>query len=282
MTLIIGFALAAVISVLAWKFDALSPGGAVGATLAGGLSFGLGGPAWAAVLIAFFVGSSLLSAFRSDAKATVTARFAKGSRRDLGQVLANGGLSIVLSIAAGIVTHASPWYPTLTIAYFGALSAATADTWATELGVLSRQRPRLITTGQPVPAGASGGVTWLGLAASIAGGAFIGLTAMLALLLTARWSLAFSLQSPLILLPLLCALAGLIGSMADSLLGATVQVQRFCQTCGVATEREVHTCGQPTRPWRGLRWMTNDAVNLLATCAGAGVVLISTSLLPSL
>jgi len=65
-------------------------------------------------------------------------------------------------------------------------------------------------------------------------------------------------------------LAGLGGSLADSLLGATVQALYRCPICGALTEAEVHRpCGQRTDLARGHRWITNDAVNALSTLAGA-------------
>ena len=69
------------------------------------------------------------------------------------------------------------------------------------------------------------------------------------------------------------ALAGLAGSVGDSLLGATLQSKRWCDRCRAWTEREVHSCGTPTAHRRGVRWVTNDTVNLLATVVGALVAL---------
>jgi uncharacterized membrane protein len=65
--------------------------------------------------------------------------------------------------------------------------------------------------------------------------------------------------------------AGLIGMLADSVLGATLRERRFCRVCGVTTEQRVHRCGERTQHASGLAWLTNDTVNFLATCVGAGV-----------
>ena len=64
--------------------------------------------------------------------------------------------------------------PPLAFAFYGALATVNADTWATELGVLARSRPRLMTNGQTVPVGTSGGVTAEGTLAALAGALFIG------------------------------------------------------------------------------------------------------------
>jgi uncharacterized membrane protein len=140
------------------------------------------------------------------------------------------------------------------------MATVTADTWATELGTLSKQPPRLLTTGRIVEVGTSGGVSLLGTAVSLAGGLLIGLAAAL---LTAA--------------PLLApigAMAGLVGSLFDSLLGATVQQIYYCDHCGKETERKVHKCGHPTRPLRGLPWLHNDLVNLLSSVVGGVVAAI--------
>ena len=65
------------------------------------------------------------------------------------------------------------------------------------------------------------------------------------------------------------AVAGIAGATVDSLLGASVQELRYCADCERSCETDPHLCGAPTRLVRGLRGVTNDAVNLLATAAGA-------------
>ena len=67
------------------------------------------------------------------------------------------------------------------------------------------------------------------------------------------------------------AVAGVAGAFADSALGATVQELRWCPSCARACENDPHSCGTATRHLRGLRAITNDTVNLLATVVGATV-----------
>jgi uncharacterized membrane protein len=66
-------------------------------------------------------------------------------------------------------------------------------------------------------------------------------------------------------------LAGIAGATADSLIGATVQELRRCDACGRTCETDPHACGNPTRLVRGVRGLSNDVVNLIATAVGAGV-----------
>ena len=266
--LAVGFVLAALVGLIGWRMKALTPGGAAGAALIGGLVFGFGGLTWAAVLIAFFAASSLLSRFSSARRSQRAADFEKEGPRDFAQTLANGGIAGLMALGVGLTGHESPWYPYFTLAFFGAMAAATADTWATELGMLSSQQPRLITNGQPTQPGVSGGVTPAGLLASLAGGAFMGVVTFgliqaASLLSTGQWFL----QDWFLLLVL--PLAGFIGSLADSFLGATLQRLYYCPQCQTSTEKVIHACGTPTQRIHGISWMNNDAVNFLATCVGA-------------
>jgi uncharacterized membrane protein len=118
--------------------------------------------------------------------------------------------------------------------------------------------PRALFGGGRIAAGMSGGVTAVGLVASVAGALAVGLAGALLVPALPWGALAVAI-----------ATAGVLGGLADSALGATVQVRRWCATCAKETERDTHDCGTRTTHARGLRWMTNDTVNLLATLVGA-------------
>ncbi len=261
--LIVGGLLSALMGGLGYWRQSLTISGVVGAILVGTLIFGLGGWVWGLLLITFFVSSSWLSHYRQADKQAVAEKFAKGSRRDLGQALANGGLGAILA-----VVYARYPEPLLFAAFVGAMSTVNADTWATEVGVLSRVPPRLITTGRPVPPGTSGGVTRLGMWASVAGALLIGAMATALMQVQSLFS-GQGWSSEVISYPFLAIIGGLSGSLLDSLLGATVQGIYFCRQCDKETESPVHRCGQRTQLVRGQRWLNNDLVNFLASLLGA-------------
>jgi len=255
--LLIGFLLAGAMGVAAWHAKSLNSSGVWAAVLTGGLIFGLGGFAWAILLVVFFISSSALSRMFKERKSSLGEKFEKGSKRDWGQVFANGGFGTILVITHAILPGQSwPW-----IAYAGAMATVSTDTWATEIGVLSRAAPRLITTGRVVERGTSGGVTTLGTLATVAGGVLIGL-------------LAGAVSSEISLLTgiAVVGLAGLAGSLLDSALGATVQAIYYCPHDNKETEQHpLHRCGWPTKLSRGWPWLNNDMVNFISSVFGGGV-----------
>lgn len=259
--LLYGLLFSGAIGLLAERRGSLTRSGALGAVITGTSIFGFGGLAWGLTLIYFFVSSTLLSHFKEREKAAVAAdKFSKGARRDIWQALANAGVAMGAAIGYGLGRR-SPGPERLLAAFVGAMATANADTWATEVGTLSSEEPRLITTGQPVAPGTSGGVTLLGTGAALAGAATVGLVAEA--LGAARET---SLRGRL---PLLGLLSGAAGALADSVLGATVQAMYWCPRCQKETERRVHGCGEETQPLRGLPWLENDAVNFASTAGGA-------------
>ncbi|MTI95843.1 MAG: DUF92 domain-containing protein [Firmicutes bacterium] len=253
-----GLALSLVVALAAWCKRSLSLSGLYAATVLGTLIYILGNWLFWAVLISFFLTSSLLSKFKSAAKQTVAADFAKTGRRDWLQVLANGSIGLAM---------AGAWYfsgndPIYAVGYFASFAAVNADTWATELGILSTKEPLSILTLKPVAAGVSGAVSLLGTGAALAGAAFISILAALGLSLTTTVSwLGIAAVS---------AGGGFIGSLLDSVLGASVQAMYRCPVCGKLTEKRHHH-GQPTELARGLNWFENDAVNWVCSLAG-GVI----------
>ena len=248
------FLLSTAVTMLAFWRGSLSESGVLAALVVGTVTYGLGGWQWGVLLGLFFITSSLLSHFKEAEKRQAAEKFDKGHQRDMGQVLANGGLGVLLALFT--VFASSPLWA---FAFMGVMATVTADTWATELGTLSRQPPRLITNGRLVEVGTSGGVSWLGTAVSLLGGLFIGLTAGWMGMGTSVWATAITGAS-----------SGLVGSLFDSLLGATVQQIYYCDSCQKDTERKIHKCGTTTHPLRGWFWLNNDLVNLIASLVGGG------------
>lgn len=256
--LLLGLLFSTAIGLVAYKRRSLSRSGIGGAIATGTATFGLGGWSWGLSLIFFFVSSSLFSHFRAHDKEQAAAdKFSKGSQRDISQVFANGGLAALLALGYGLIRSHSV-RRIFRAGFTGAIATATADTWATELGVLSTATPRLITTGKPVAPGTSGGITLLGTTASALGAISSGLV---------FWLLQ-RCQKTFAILPLLALVSGLAGSLADSFLGATLQAMYYCPTCHKETERPIHSCGTKTTPLRGIPWFNNDVVNFIATLSG--------------
>lgn len=260
---VIGLAGSAAIAGVAYRKRSLSKSGAVAAVLLGTALYAAGSVAWFGTLIVFFVSSTLLSRIRHRKKQEAEQHYEKGGRRDAGQVLANGGLPLIAVLAYAFTAHEGWW-----LLFLGSLAAVNADTWATELGALSRRHPRSLLSGKPVPAGTSGGVTPLGLAASGAGGCVIGLAAFV--LSLAGGSLPDGSELSIVSLLqiiLVSGIAGLLGSLLDSLLGATLQANYRCVVCGRLVERPRH-CNEQAEHIRGFKWMRNDQVNLSAALFG--------------
>lgn len=218
----------------------LTPGGLVAACGVGfGVAWGLGWPGLA-VLAAFFLSGSLLTQLAER----------RAPRRNARQVVANGGVAAVAALLGS-------WS-----AAVGAIAAAAADTWATEIGAFSPLPPRLVTSWRRVTRGTSGGITPLGTLGAVAGAATI---SWLAHTLAPRGTAPGFLTT---------ATAGMLGMFADSVLGATLQGKYECPACDARFERGNTVCHEPVRLTTGWRWLDNDAVNFAATLVGAAVAAI--------
>ncbi len=187
----------------------LTPAGVVASAAIGAAVLVRAGLPGFILLVTFFVTGSVLTQISGGS----------GGRRTARQVVANGGVAAAAALLGSWAGAA------------GAIAAATADTWATEIGSFSRTPPRSITSGERVTAGTSGGITLLGTAGGVAGAMVIG--ALAGALAPGGWRSALTTTA-----------AGVIGMVGDSVLGATLQEKRH--------------------------WLDNDGVNLAATALGGG------------
>lgn len=237
-------------TVLAWKVGFLRLDGAIVGGLFGWSLITLSTWAWTAPALAFFILSSVLSRVGNARKSQARMMEAKGSQRDAGQVLANGGVAWLLLLLYGGSGDGLLYW-----GFIGAFSAAAADTWATEIGTLSEKPPRSIRTGRVLPTGASGGVSVLGSLGAIAGAVTISLVALI-----------FSDGNSVMGVVLVGV--GVVASLVDSLLGATVQAIYRHQTTGQLTESPCRET-QGYERIQGWTWVSNDVVNWGCTLFGA-------------
>lgn len=221
-------ALGGIVVAVAGRLRWLTPSGQLAAAIVG-LAVLLGsGTLGVTLLFVFFLSSSVLSLFRAERKG----RAGEPGGRSAMQVVANGGVAAGLSLLAlaGCV-------PAAQYALVGALAAATADTWATEIGSAGGWPTWSVIGRGRVASGDSGGVSIPGTLGGIAGAALIGVVAAL----IARSGAGADEWIRMGLL------AGTAGMFVDSILGATLEDR--------------------------LRFIGNDEVNLGCTLVGASVAL---------
>jgi len=246
---------------VAYRLKALTPGGAAGAMLLGSIVFSIGGIFWVIPMATFFILSSILSKIGKLKRTILKGMVEKGSRRDIMQVYANGGISLIMAILYHFTSN-DLYY----LMFLGSLAAATADTWGTEIGIFSKKEPRHILTFNKVPAGTSGGVTVLGTSGFFIGAGILTLSGI------------FPINASIIQLFSIIAISGISGALIDSIIGATIQAQYLCPNCQKTTEKLIHCKSYKTKLISGIRWIDNDVVNFACTTSGALLVLLLYSL----
>lgn len=260
-TWILGAAFASVISFAAWRVRSITTSGFIASIIVGTLVVGTGGWWPGIILVTFFATSSLISRWPKRLREDATA----DANRHWLQVMANGW-PLVIGCAAFATTQNQIWL----LFGLGGIAAASADTWSSEIGKHSSSQPRLVTNGKVVPTGTSGGVSLVGTCASVGGALVIGLLSGLAFALGGLdGDLTFSRVVASI------TLAGIVGGLLDSILGATVQERRYCDDCRKTTESNPHRCGSPTRIVGGIPGFNNNGVNSACVLGGAIVGVFS-------
>ena len=252
---ILGELLAIAVASLSYKLKFLKSDGAVATFILGGFIFGFGGWRWSVPILLFFLIGSIASKLFAGKKAGYNLLYEKSHTRDSAQVFANGGFALLMLIC-NVLTPNYHWF----LAYVGALTAVTADTLATEIGVFSRKNPFSLSLWRKVEKGVSGAVSSLGTASGLFSAAVLAFLTLPFAGAYAVFPLRFVVAG---------ALSGAIGSLADSLLGGTLQSQYRCASCAKITERKIHCDQQETTLIQGYRWINNDVVNFAASVVGA-------------
>lgn len=182
---------------------------------------------WLILMIIFLILSLLATKFAKPYKKKIKQY---EGQRTAKNVISNGLISFLMAAFGS-------YYLPFAGGFVGAIATATADTLASEIGIL--QNPRLLTTMEKVPPGTDGAVSVLGTAVAILGSAIIGLFSYILGIL------------PNIYLALITGiLSGTIGCFMDSFVGDKFERKGY---------------------------LTNEHVNLIGTLTGAiiGIICLS-------
>jgi len=191
-------------------------------------------------IVLMFVSSSVFTRLGTEKKSKLHNVRPEDAKRSWVQAICNLGPA-----CAAVAVNAVVPNDYAEVAAFASIAAANADTWSSELGVLSRKQPRFILSRRVVHPGISGGVTAFGMLAACAGAvAIAGVYALTHADMFGTWCIA---------------LAGVAGSVFDSILGE--KYQAGFRREGHASELFEH--GNHLQ--KGYTWMTNDVVNGITT-----------------
>lgn len=156
-------------------------------------------------------------------------KYKHGYKKDIG--VYEGTRSIENVVSNGVVPFVMAAFGNYG-GFIGSIATATADTMASEVGVVTT--PRLITNLQKkVPPGTDGGISILGTAAGILGAGVIGVSAYM-----------LGIYPDLVKSMEIAIISGTVGCFVDSILGAVLESKNY---------------------------LTNEHVNLIATVCGAFV-----------
>ncbi|CAH0715670.1 unnamed protein product, partial [Brenthis ino] len=220
-------------------------------------------------LLVFFFTSSKATKYRPHLKRKIEEDFKEGGQRNWVQVLCNGGMAAQLALLYLLDVGASEkpidfeknyrssW---LSIGVLSVFACCNGDTWASELGtVLSNSDPFLVTSWKRVPKGTNGGVSLVGTICSTVGGLLIGFSHYLTIIYFSDRNL-FMYAPPQWPIILYGGLGGFIGSLIDSLLGATLQYSGLDKDGKIVSHSNISV-----KHISGRNILDNHSVNLLST-----------------
>ncbi|MBD1392153.1 DUF92 domain-containing protein [Mucilaginibacter glaciei] len=189
-----------------YKSGKLTPAGTITGGLVAFIIYIGSGLTGIVMLGAFFILSVWATSHKKNEKRKLSTGQQHSEKRTAGQVVANGGVAALLGLAAHLMPHQSAL---LVILMTAALASATADTLSSELGTVYGRRFYNIITLKPGEKGRDGVISLEGTLAGIIGSAIIAVTYSIIF----RWNLTC----------LFIIIAGTIGNLSDSVLGATLE-----------------------------------------------------------
>mmetsp|Transcript_2093 Transcript_2093/g.3074 ORF Transcript_2093/g.3074 Transcript_2093/m.3074 type:complete len:358 (-) Transcript_2093:91-1164(-) len=224
----------------------------------------------AATLIMFYLTGSKLTSVGFSRKKTLEEDYSPEGSRGAGQVLACSLFGVSIALLRRLVVGVDGplvWGEDiaclgnrLTLACVAFFACCAGDTWASELGILSKHPPRLVLAPwKSVPPGTDGAVSWVGLAASAAGGLCMGLTYGLFMISTVA-------LREIISLAWIGTLGGLGGSLLDSILGYTIQATYYDTEAQMIVKQSSATTRR-----EGIAFLSNEAVNFVSTAGTAAL-----------
>jgi len=281
-----GLLVMSLIGALAYKAHFVDISGLVAAFVVGFTIWYTGGPASFVIILFFFMSAGAATKYKYKAKVKKNVAQEGKGKRSWVNVFGSGIIPMMFSMAMYIAAMV----PSLAVAgwpfflfggYVGSVATTTADTLASEVGVFSKSKPRLITNlRRKVPGGTIGAVSLLGEGVAVVAGLFIGVIAVIFALIAPATIPGLVTSGSVIvwdyvlfLIPL-SILTAFIGCNIDSFLGAVFQNRFVCEICGAVTDKEFH-CDYETKYVGGFKSFTNMHVNLGSSVTGAilGIVL---------
>lgn len=248
---IIGILLNGCVLIFAPPKKLLTRGGALTAFIIGLMFYFIGSFFSWFLLILFFLSSSIIGKIKQKyhlSTPVMNVTEEKKGRKSI-QVIANSVPALICLILFGL-TQKELFH----LAMGATIAGATADTWASEIGILSHQKPVSVLSFKPVDTGLSGGVTFLGSIASVLGAGFIAL-----------WYVFFfynyaQSSHQLLLFLLIIIFSGTLGSFIDSVLGESIQEKYLTENSEIT---EIKSRNKQQRLHSGIKGIDNNLVNLL-------------------
>ena len=254
---IIGLGLSLIIAYIAYTKESLNFSGFLGAVIFGTMLYFFGTFIVWSALIVFFISSSILTKLHEK----TDKNYSQG--RGIKSVISNALIATICSILYYFIQE-----PLYLVASIASIAASNADTWASEIGILSKGKTYYITNFKIAPKGVSGAISLLGILSSLLGALFISITFVLLYRMVTPLTINNMLSYGFIV-----TLSGFLGCQIDSLLGALVQAKyKNIQTGMIAESKELPD--ESIVLISGFSFITNDVVNLLSSLGGSLIAII--------